>query len=47
MSRAWREAQDGEEINIYLDSLGDDEYREYTAQAEKIGRQIDAVLGGG
>jgi hypothetical protein len=46
MSRAWQKAEDGEELNIYLDSLGDDEYREYTAQAESIGRQIDAVFGG-
>lgn len=44
VSRAWRAAQDGEEINIYLDSLGDDEYREYMTQAEDIGRRIDAVL---
>lgn len=45
-SRAWREAQDGEELNIYLDSLGDDEYRAYATQAEDIAGRIDAVLDG-
>lgn len=43
ISRAWQAAQHGEEINIYLDSLGDDEYEEYMTQGEDIGRQMDAV----
>ena len=45
-SRAWREAtQDGEELNIYLDSLSDLEYEEYMSRADGIATQIDAIWG--
>jgi hypothetical protein len=43
VSRAWRDASDGDELNIYLDSLTPEEYRDYTGKAKQIGDQLDAV----
>ena len=42
VSRAWREANDGEELNIYLDSLDDAEYTGYTTKADEIGEAINS-----
>jgi hypothetical protein len=43
MSRAWRESSSGQELNIYLDSLDDDEYQEYIQGAQNIRRVIDSA----
>jgi hypothetical protein len=43
MSRAWRECENGDELNIYLDSLSPEKYREYIDGAKQIKNQLDAV----
>ncbi len=40
-SRAWKEAKNGEELNIYLDSLGDEEYQKLMQNAHKLKTMID------
>jgi len=36
LSRSWNEAKDGEELNIYLDLIPDEEYQEQKAKMEKM-----------
>jgi len=43
VSRAWRDAEDGDELNIYLDSLDEDEYQDYVRRARKIALEIEAL----
>ena len=42
-SRAWRDARDGEELNIYLDFQGDDEYAAQKQSAEEIAGALRAA----
>jgi hypothetical protein len=35
-SRSWQEAKNGERLNIYLDSLSDDEYRRRVSHSAKL-----------
>jgi hypothetical protein len=42
-SRSWREASDGEELNIYTDLLGDEEYRQRKQRAAEIAEAMKAV----
>ena len=44
-SRAWRDAQSGEELNIYIDLLDDDHYMTRIARAQKNEEAITAVFG--
>lgn len=44
VSRAWRQATDGQELNVYLDVLGDDEYRRRAIRVSEIGRALDAAM---
>jgi hypothetical protein len=39
-SRSWNEAKDGEELNIYIDLMPEDEYR---AQSERLGEIWKAI----
>lgn len=43
-SRAWRLGKNGDELNIYLDSLSDEVYAEYMTQGEAIGKTIKEVF---
>jgi hypothetical protein len=43
MSRAWRGSRDGEELNIYLDSLSDEEYQKGMEDAGQIARMLIAA----
>jgi hypothetical protein len=43
MSRAWRDANDGDELNVYLDSLNEADYTECTTRAAEIGKAIDSA----
>jgi hypothetical protein len=42
-SRAWREATDGEELNIYTDLLDDAQYEQEKRRTEKIATAMKAV----
>jgi hypothetical protein len=42
-SRAWGQAKDGEELNIYLDSLSEEEYQKNKKKAEELGVIIDSI----
>ena len=43
-SRVWREASDGDELNIYLDLLGDEEYEDMRRQANRTANDITAAI---
>lgn len=44
VSRAWRKAMDGQELNVYLDAIGDDDYRNYMNHADAIARPLEAAI---
>jgi hypothetical protein len=45
VSRAWREARDGEELNIYTDLLSPAEYSERMRRASEIAATLQGVWG--
>ncbi|MFH1269274.1 MAG: hypothetical protein ABIK89_26395 [Planctomycetota bacterium] len=44
MSRAWREAEDGEELNIYTDLLSDEEYQERIERSRALAEAMGLAL---
>lgn len=42
-SRTWNDANEGDELPIYLDLLSDDDYDKTIASAEKVKQEIEAV----
>ncbi len=43
-SRAWKEAEDGDELNIYTDSLSDDEYEREKQDIKRLQRILKDAL---
>jgi hypothetical protein len=43
VSRAWREANNGDELNVYLDSMSDADYDDYMRRAKGIKSTLDEV----
>ena len=44
VSRAWRQSNNGQELNIYLDALSDEEYCDYTSRAKELSNILDSVV---
>jgi len=42
-SRTWNDANDGEELNVYLDLLTDEEYEQSQKRAARIESQLDST----
>ena len=41
LSRAWREAEDGDELNIYTDLLSDEEFYDKMKKMERLAKVFD------
>lgn len=45
-SRAWKLAKNGEEIDVFLDTIPDDEYEERRRRLDALGKTLDKALRG-
>jgi hypothetical protein len=43
VSRVWRQANDGDELNIYLDSLSLEDYEEAIARAKRLRDELEVA----
>lgn len=46
-SRSWIEGKDGDILNIYIDTIPDDEYEKRRSQMLELDNQLAQVMGGG
>lgn len=45
-SRSWNEAQMGEVLNIYIDTIPDDEYQRRQRQMKELSKNLASIFGG-
>jgi hypothetical protein len=45
-SRSWLEGKDGDVLNIYIDTIPDEEYEKRRTEIEQLDKQLSAILGG-